>query len=235
MSACAAKSTRAFYTSRGWCSPTGLQSTFLVYCTTAENNSHSNMLCRSMAEQWAVYKGKNTVTKQKLAGGKRARQASSALGGEPEKHADSQFWATDIWAVLLQSKQKQDKSRQVDTKLTVWSRCFRISYSSTCEFTQTEVQLPIISLVWFLSRLDKTLRADLSKILSVKNYHPLPKVRSVSYEIVPSQMVWGCISEGILDSQAARFQQARTNPSIFPSNIKSLGCHRDNSVNTQLG
>ena len=69
MSLCAAESTRAFYTSVGWCSPMGLQSTFFVYCTTAENNLHSNMLCRSMAEQWAVYKGKNTVMKQKLAGG----------------------------------------------------------------------------------------------------------------------------------------------------------------------
>lgn len=114
------------------------------------------------------------------------------------------FWTTDIWPVLPQSKEKKDKGGQVDTKLAVWNRCFGISYSSTYEFTgrtQTEVQLPIISLVLFLSWLDKTLHADLFKILSVKNYHPLPKFRSVSYETLPSQMIWGCILEGIVRQQ----------------------------------
>lgn len=46
----------------------------------------------ALQKQRAVYKGKNTVTKQKLAGGEeRLRQASLALGEEPEKHADYKF------------------------------------------------------------------------------------------------------------------------------------------------
>lgn len=53
----------------------------------------------------------------------------------------SSFGTAGTWPVLPASKQREDKSRQVDTKPAVQGRCFGISDSSTCRFTgrtQTE-------------------------------------------------------------------------------------------------
>lgn len=91
MSLRAAKSTRAFCTPEGWCGPVGCEAPSRPVQPWG-NDLHCDTPCRNRAEQQAVNRRTDTVTKQKLAGGRMGEVDSKRWGA----------WETCWRAVLEQ-------------------------------------------------------------------------------------------------------------------------------------